>query len=392
MRQNVVTAVCVVVLVLLQSASVSLASAGKQQPVREKLAHSMFEEEDDVENYIPVQGKITDSGGNPLIGDYVITFRLYDVLTGGTALCYDTNTVTVVDGLFTSKIWGDCADNITGQQLYLGIEVAGDSEMTPRQPIYAVPYAWSLRPNATIIGTVGPGAILNIENWDTVGRGLRSYAMAETGTNYGVVGASRSPDGYGGYFYNNYSGTALRADSNTGIAIKATGTGIIQSSALSYVWISGNGVRPYDHEDTTEIDMTNTGGARITCGTGVENKNVMLPITVPGPLYGQDVTVTDLDLYFVTSTEFDGIQAVLLRRQTGMCHTSDCYVSIIDDHVYKTCDDTITPDGCTLHWDLSANNILTDESGILYLTIEFAFGGTTGWIEIGGARLTLSHD
>jgi hypothetical protein len=50
---------------------------------------------------------------------------------------------------------------------------------------------------------------VHIENGSTTGRGLRSYATAESGANYGMVGASRSPDGYGGYFYNNGGGIGL---------------------------------------------------------------------------------------------------------------------------------------------------------------------------------------
>ena len=167
-----------------------------------------------VQNYIPVQGKLTDAAGNPLDGNFSIAFRLYDVPSGGTALCLDTNSVNVTKGLFNSEIWGNCQDSITGQQLYLGIEVAGNGEMTPRQAIYAVPYAWSLRPNASIVGTVSSDAILHIENSDPSGRGLRSYAMSTTGTNYGVVGASKSPDGLGGYFYNNGGGNGLYGESS----------------------------------------------------------------------------------------------------------------------------------------------------------------------------------
>jgi len=44
--------------------------------------------------------------------------------------------------------------------------------------------------------------------------------MSETGVNYGIVGASRSPDGYAGYYYNNGGGTALyaKAIAETGMA------------------------------------------------------------------------------------------------------------------------------------------------------------------------------
>ena len=39
-------------------------------------------------------------------------------------------------------------------------------------------------------------------NENPTGKGVRGYATATSGTNYGVVGRSESPNGYGGYFYN----------------------------------------------------------------------------------------------------------------------------------------------------------------------------------------------
>ncbi len=265
--------------------------------------------------------------------------------------------------------------------------------MDPRQPIYAVPYAWSLRPNAVVIGTVDLDPILHLENSDPTGRGLNSYAMSTTGMNFGVVAASRSPDGFGGYFYNDGAsgGTALWVDSSNGVAIKATGSGVIQSSALSYVWISGSGVRPYHQSDTTIIDMTTIGGARVYRGTAAGTRNVMLPITLPGPLYGQNVTVTGLDVYFLSNTADDGITSTLLRRQIGMCSTSSCYRTILSDTSFYSCDDAVTPTGCSHHWDLSTNNILTSSSGVLYLTFELSFAGAANWVDIGGVRLTLEH-
>jgi len=153
-----------------------------------------------VSGRIPIQGRLTDAGGNPLDGIYSIQFSLYDVSSGGTALCSDTNAVAVDNGLFYSEILGDCSGVADGQQLYLGVKVESDPEMTPRQGIYPVPYASTLRPGAVISTTAYPA--LHVESSNPSGRGLRAYASATTGANYAVVGASKSPDGFGGYFYN----------------------------------------------------------------------------------------------------------------------------------------------------------------------------------------------
>jgi hypothetical protein len=347
---------------------------------------------DDVKNYFPVQGRLTDSAGTPLDGDYSITFRLYDAYTGGTALCQDANLVKVTNGLFTSEVWGNCQDFIYGTQLYLSIEVEGDGEMEPRQPIYAVPYAWSLRPGAVIKGSVGPEAILHVENDDPSGRAVRAYSMSTTGVNYALVAADKSPDGFGAYIYNNYGGTALKVESNTGAAIMAVGSGRIQSSALSYLWISGNGVRPYHQADSTIIDMDTVGGAKITRGATAGTKNVMLPITITGPLYGQNVTLTGLDIYFQGDTALDGITSVLLRRQTGTCGNSACYATILSSGSDLFCEDSANLTGCVHHWDLTTNNVLTESSGVLYLTIELTYNSAVNWVDIGGVRLTLKHE
>jgi hypothetical protein len=172
-------------------------------------------------NYIPIQGRLTDSDGLPLHGYHNLTFRLYNELSGGTPLCSDTNNVFVDNGLFSTYIYA-IGCSIDGRRLYLGVEVESDGEMTPRQRIGNVPTAWSLRPGAIISDTLNTSAILHIENWGTSGRGLRSYAMDDSSTNYAIVGASRSPTGYGGYFYNNGGGIGLHAWTNA-----ASGVGVI---------------------------------------------------------------------------------------------------------------------------------------------------------------------
>jgi hypothetical protein len=162
---------------------------------------------------IPIQGRLIGSSGTPLNGVHEITFRLYGQGPGGTVLCGDTDYVVVTNGLFNETIDFCTSNVINGRQLYLGIQVGSDDEMIPRQPIYPVPYAWSLRPGAVISDTLASSPILHLENWGVGGRGLRSYAMDSSSKNYGIVGASRSPLGYGGYFYNSGGGTALYAQS-----------------------------------------------------------------------------------------------------------------------------------------------------------------------------------
>jgi hypothetical protein len=100
---------------------------------------------------------LTDANGNPISGTRTITFTLYTSSDGGTAVCQDVDTVTVNNGLFAARVGYCTASDINGQQLYLGIQVGSDPEMTPRQAILPVPYAWSLR-RANISSTVAGDA------------------------------------------------------------------------------------------------------------------------------------------------------------------------------------------------------------------------------------------
>jgi hypothetical protein len=204
-----------------------------------------------------------------------------------------------------------------------------------------------------------------------------------------------------------HSGSFVWADSTeadfastTGreFAVRAGGGVRLQTSkvtvgpAKSYVWISGNGVRKFEESDSTIIDMGNKGEAVITRGADSGKKNVMLPITITGPLYGQEVTVTDLDIWFKCETDLDFISALLLRRQTGLCDTSDCYETLHSIHAPLKCDGSTHPEGCPWNFSVSSNNLLTPDHGILYLTLELTFSSDTSRIWLGGARMTLEHD
>jgi len=98
---------------------------------------------------ISYQGRLADSSGNPLTGKYNLEFRIYTVPTGGTPLWTEMwtggNAVDVSDGLFNvmlGSINNTLASAIAGQgELYLGITVGTDSEMSPRVQLGSVPFS-----------------------------------------------------------------------------------------------------------------------------------------------------------------------------------------------------------------------------------------------------------
>lgn len=91
------------------------------------------------------QGSLRLADGNLATGSYTITLKIYDAVTGGTALHSETfGNVVVRNGNF-SVVVGDATpvnpavfDNAN---LYIGVTVAPDPEMLPRQRLYPVPWA-----------------------------------------------------------------------------------------------------------------------------------------------------------------------------------------------------------------------------------------------------------
>jgi hypothetical protein len=177
-------------------------------------------------------------------------------------------------------------------------------------------------------------------------------------------------------------------ESVSGVAISANGT--ITSTAPTYLWISGNDLVRYNQNDTTVINLMSNGGAVLEQGATANIKFVVLPVTIAGTLYGQNVRLAALDIYWQGETSMDALVDMRLRRQTGACW--NCYLEIFHDAADYTCEDDGNPTGCTQHYDLSDNNVLSSDSGIIYLLVGVAFSGPSTEIRLGGARLTLEYD
>lgn len=120
---------------------------------------------------IAYQGYLIDSGGNPVNEAISITFRLYNVDSGGTALWSEAQTVTISDGLFSVLLGSQTpiSQNLlaANNNIWLGITVGTDQEMTPREKIASAAFAilsdvadGSITQNKLASGAVN-GAILS---------------------------------------------------------------------------------------------------------------------------------------------------------------------------------------------------------------------------------------
>lgn len=97
-------------------------------------------------------GTLSNAAGAPVPdGNYSVTFRMYNVKTGGTALWTEkwdptTSQVIVKDGYFNAMLGAYTAIPLSfftdHPVAYLGVQVGTDSEMLPRQQITSVGYAF----------------------------------------------------------------------------------------------------------------------------------------------------------------------------------------------------------------------------------------------------------
>jgi len=94
---------------------------------------------------VPVQGYLTDDGGAPIDGTRSMGVALYTAPVGGSPIWAETQSVTVDTGYFTVYVGAiaalDLATFRDQGDLWLGLTVGSDPEMTPRLDLGSVPYA-----------------------------------------------------------------------------------------------------------------------------------------------------------------------------------------------------------------------------------------------------------
>ncbi|MFH0862338.1 MAG: hypothetical protein V1875_04830 [Candidatus Altiarchaeota archaeon] len=100
-----------------------------------------------IPHIMEVGGRLFDRFGNPLNGEYKITFRLYDSANSAKPSwneIYDGgNLVTVIDGRFNVRLGSKKPiDTPFMGDTWLGIEVESDGEMIPRRQLASVPYSF----------------------------------------------------------------------------------------------------------------------------------------------------------------------------------------------------------------------------------------------------------
>jgi hypothetical protein len=91
------------------------------------------------------QGRLVRADGTPETAPQDLRFALYATSSGGVSLWEESHPGTPVTNGYYAVLLGRSmplpASVLNGQALYLGVSLAGQSELTPRLPLLSVPYA-----------------------------------------------------------------------------------------------------------------------------------------------------------------------------------------------------------------------------------------------------------
>lgn len=333
---------------------------------------------------IPFQGRLTNAAGVPLNGSYSIRLALYDVASGGTALCSDTDTVAVTNGLFTFNMNFCAADDIDGKQLYLGVKVGADAEMTPRQAVYPVPFARSLRPGAIINQTGTADHALTVKS---AGSGEAGAALLAQNTHAtGGIGVWAQAGGNDAAIVskNTGSGPLIKGFGNDGgeDEFRVNNNGSIESKADSYIFVPGAALVKNLSADTTRWDIQANGAARIWRGSAAGSKYVYYPLVIPTQLYGRAVKVESVTIYYLVA---DGTKGYITYTDLRKPTDADSYITLFSDTTNRT---STTASSYTLI--PTSNNVLSANEGLV-LMFYLYFADDTNWVQIGGIRIQLGH-
>jgi hypothetical protein len=216
------------------------------------------------------QGRLT-NGGVAVNGNVTVTFRLYSVASGGTALWTEANSVAVANGLYSVILGQSTAfpGSLFTQPLWLGVSLNADPEMTPRQPLTSTPYsqraksadsanyasALSVTPtlcptgqaargittagNATSCVAIGSGTVTSVGT----GTGLTGGPITGTGT-LSLAPTYQLPQGCGSGQIPKWSGSAWACQADA--SGSGTVTSVTAGAGLTGGTITGSGTVAID--------------------------------------------------------------------------------------------------------------------------------------------------
>ena len=290
-----------------------------------------------VPHQLNYQGYLTNPSGAAINNASLsLTFKLYTVASGGTELYGETQSVIVINGIFNALIGSVAPLTLAFDQPYfIGISAGGDTEMTPRQPLAASPYAIrsasseSLAATALIAASNLPATQLlptvacatnQIPQWNgsawicaTVSSGSGSGTVSNVATGAGLTGGPISTTGTisiapGGV-------TAAMLASN--LSLGGTTTGTFSGPLTGNVTGNVSGSAASANTATTATTALFSAAPWVTSGSNLYYNAGSIGIGTANPQVPLEVITTAGTGNAFEVTSLGGAPAIYGRRANG---------------------------------------------------------------------------
>ncbi len=208
-----------------------------------------------------VQGILKKANGNAVDdGTYSLTFKLYDVVSGGAALWTETQTsVELTSGIYTATLGSVTALNIPfDKTYYLGVTVGTGAEMSPRIQLTTAPYALSLIGNTNQFPSSGT---VKADNQTIAGKLAVGSATLPATASLQVTGAVLARGGApasGGANNNGFAFSGNNGDNDSGLFSNADGQVSLYTNNTERLQANGTGVQITGNLDISG-NLTATG-------------------------------------------------------------------------------------------------------------------------------------
>ncbi|MFP4119063.1 MAG: hypothetical protein ACLFTH_03335 [Candidatus Woesearchaeota archaeon] len=225
---------------------------------------------------LTVHGRLTNKTGSVLTGTHTITFSIYNQASGGSPLWTSTESVTTdARGVYSKVLTGVDVD--FDQDLYLGIRIGSDAEMTPRLEITSSPSSFTTRGlDASINSSHNISIVNNTLFVDTsnqrIGIGTSSPSTAlEINGSVNISGSNALSvyeiclDGQCQTSWPSGGGSSGAGWSNSSVTTTETGLNIDVDSGVLYVNASSDRVGINNHDPQHDLDVSGTVAATEVC-------------------------------------------------------------------------------------------------------------------------------
>ena len=202
-----------------------------------------------VPSLISYQGKLTNASGTAITTSTSVTFKIYNVSSGGTPLWSEAQTLTPDNGVINAILGSVTSITLPfTAQYWLGITAGGDAEMTPRIKLTTSPYAFNAKTADTAVTdedwTISGANVYRSSGNVGIGTSTPAQALDVVGTVQATsfLGSGASLTGISGDTDWTISGANIyRASGNVGIAT-TTPAGLLDVNGGTFTVLSTGNV------------------------------------------------------------------------------------------------------------------------------------------------------